>query len=158
MRQNYYNTVIAYTQSYASYDISQILAIRTADCIHSFLSSSGETTRHDNASYREFYKPLTPVLKSSRFDNHKILVDEQRREATLWTSITIVFMDPRVRPFKGDFVFLFEFDESGSRIRRIREFVDRAGVQGYLKRLEEARRLATTRAPEGVGHEIKAVL
>ncbi|KIX06632.1 uncharacterized protein Z518_04608 [Rhinocladiella mackenziei CBS 650.93] len=142
MASQRHTTAMEFLQSYEDFDISRMLAIRTESCTHGFVTSLGENPINTNAQFAAFYEPIRPHLRRSKFTVKQIIEDDKANEIAVWCTVVIEFVNPAVAAYQGDYAFFLEFDDSQTKVARVREFVDRLGANEYLGQVEVAKSLS----------------
>jgi hypothetical protein len=148
-------TAIAYFRAFETWDIDTLLSrYLTHTCTHQIAPASvgGAIGVLNNEQWATRVRALTGVIKSCCFTAKEIVENDAANKLVLWMDGHVVFSDKDIGEFKGEYMFLLEFEESGERVRRIVEFVDsKEVVEKFLGMVEEGKRAAERRkAREGL--------
>lgn len=133
---------LAFAESYAKCNLEQIFSIRSPDCKHSFIFSTGEAVVHTNSSYAEIYRPILPHLKHNRMTIKRVIEDKEANEVAIWVNVVIDFTKESMKPSKGDYVLFLQLYTAQNKVAHVREYIDRMGANSYMKKVQQAQDLA----------------
>jgi len=109
------------------------MAFFTPDCIHvispSSLSSSG--TPLSNTAYSTFYASVLPTLWNFKLTISDIIESPQSNKVVVFASST-ADSKAGVGTYGQEYVLVFEFDESGEKIKKMVEWVDSARAKAQV--------------------------
>ncbi|KAI9321100.1 hypothetical protein DFJ73DRAFT_877051 [Zopfochytrium polystomum] len=126
-------TALAAIAAYNAWNITDILAVRSPDCIHYVLPSSLNQPPRDNAAYAAYFSALMPLYKNFHVDVLDTAVDEQAKAVTVWAKSTA---DSVLGPYGNEYIMWFKMTDDGASINVVREYVDSAYSVDFFKRLQ----------------------
>lgn len=77
----------------------------------------------NNTAYRAFFGATLPFFKNFHVVVDEVFEDVAGNKVAMWCRSTA---DSVAGPYKNEYVMMFHFTEDGSKIVRVREFVDSA--------------------------------
>ncbi|KAH9943287.1 uncharacterized protein BXZ73DRAFT_97337 [Epithele typhae] len=116
-------TAFQVLDSYKAWDLDQILACRTEDCIQQILPRSLNRPPMDNTTYRTFFGGVMPYFKNFTPEIDDIVEDERANKVVIWCHSTA---DTAVGPYKNEYMLTLHFNEEGDKVTKLYEFVDGA--------------------------------
>ncbi|KAH8195862.1 hypothetical protein TruAng_009964 [Truncatella angustata] len=99
------------------------MAWRAESCIHEILPKSLKQPPMDNATYRAYFTTQLPLFKNFHVTVHEVFEDVVGKQVAVWCSSTA---DSVVGPYQNEYVMMLYFTDDGSKVVRVREFVDSA--------------------------------
>lgn len=142
-------TALSWLQTFETLDLETNLALRTLDCLHTMAPASmGFPPNKTNSQFAEHFLGVTSLMSSFPVTPQEVFEQEGSNQVTIWATSNAVFReqvkdydDPKVDwTYQGEYMFLFFFDENGTRIKRIVEFIDSQRVVGVMGLIQRARR------------------
>lgn len=120
------------------WNIEEIMALRTPDCVHRLLPSSLDQPPLDNDAFRQFVEHvMLGIPKGFNFvtDEKAPLVDESAGKV-------VVFAKSRAETVAGlyanEYIFVVTMDENGTKVAGVDEFADATIVKDFLPKFEAA--------------------
>jgi hypothetical protein len=129
-----HKSTLSILAAYEQQSLSEIMSFRTADCTSIMRPSSisSASTPMDNTTYSAFYTSFIPKIWNVKHSVSEIIESPQANKVVVFTSITADSKEG-VGSYEQEYVIVFEFDESGEKIKRMVEWVDSARVQAQAK-------------------------
>ncbi|ETI28735.1 hypothetical protein G647_01186 [Cladophialophora carrionii CBS 160.54] len=132
-------TALALLDTFKDLDYEANIALRTADCQHTFAPASLGIGAKNNEQFESHMKSVQRVIEGIPVTAKQIY--EGNNQITVWATGRTKFKeaakasDPDLDwSYEGEYIFIFTFNDAGDRIQHILEFLD-------SKKVEEARRL-----------------
>ncbi|ETS85602.1 hypothetical protein PFICI_03627 [Pestalotiopsis fici W106-1] len=88
----------------------------------------------DNATYRAAFGAVMPLFRNFTVTVDDVFEDEADNKVAMWVRSTA---DTPLGPYQNEYVMMFNFTPDGSKIVRVREFVDSASSGKFFARLAE---------------------
>ncbi|KAF2648876.1 hypothetical protein K491DRAFT_611874 [Lophiostoma macrostomum CBS 122681] len=126
-----------------------LIKLRSPDCQHIFAPSSlNFPSPKSNQEFEDHLKSLLPVLSSFPVTPKEILINEPKRQITIWATAIPHFKD-EVKggtpdsewEYQGEYIFILDVNEEG-KIKRIVEFLDSLGTAKLVPILTKAKETA----------------
>lgn len=138
---------LAFLKTFETLDLKTNLALRTDDCRHDMAPASmGFTLGKTNEEFAEHFNRVTSLMSSFPVTPKEIFEHEGSNQVTIWATSNAIFRedakddDPSVDwTYHGEYMFNFFFDSSGTKIKRIIEFIDSRKVAEVMGLIERAR-------------------
>ncbi|KAK1750470.1 hypothetical protein QBC47DRAFT_394118 [Echria macrotheca] len=124
-------------------DSTKLSAVLTPDCQRhfappSFLKNLGAPPDMtlDNKGYEDFFTAELPVVLTKSVDGiENVVIDTEKRTGAATTKYTQEFKDGTLFPF--EFAWFVSFDEEGTKISKILEWVDAIETPKYHAKIKE---------------------
>ena len=124
-------------------DATKLSAVLAPDCQRTFapltfLNAIGASAdiALDNKSYEQFYAAELSVAWGKSLDDvSNVVIDVEARTAAATTVYTNEFSDGEL--FRFEFTWFLKFNEDGTAITRVLEWVDSAGTTRYQAKIKE---------------------
>lgn len=116
-------------------DIDAIMSYRSPDCLRFFLPSTIEAAPSDNAKYRAQLEQLKPIFANFRLEAHDTFEDEGANRICMYLRARA---DTVAGEYVNEYVWMLDFDESGKKITRVKEFVDTVMKRDFFPKLSAA--------------------
>ncbi|KAI8627722.1 hypothetical protein F5Y19DRAFT_163567 [Xylariaceae sp. FL1651] len=157
-------TALAAVESFNTWTMDAIMAVRTDDCIHQVLPGTSEnpiieyqTTAllllssflfflltaflaslgrppMDNATYGAYFSTMIPHFKDFKVTVQDLVEDAHENKVVVWARSTA---STEIGPYKNEYMLLFEFNEAGDKITKFLEFVDSANSVVFFPKLRD---------------------
>lgn len=88
----------------------------------------------DNATYRAAFGAVMPLFRNFTVTVDDVFEDEANNKVAMSVHSTA---DTPIGPYDNEYVMMFDFTPDGSKIVRIREFVDSGASSQFFARLGE---------------------
>lgn len=128
-------TADAVVAAFNSMDIPNILAYRTPDCQRIYLPSSMGYPPQDNATYGRSLVQLKAVFSNFSLAIDDIVEDSNAQTICLWLRARA---DTVVGPYENEYVWLWDFDQEGRKVRRSKEYSDSKLNKEFYPKLQAA--------------------
>ncbi|OCK76594.1 hypothetical protein K432DRAFT_385340 [Lepidopterella palustris CBS 459.81] len=118
-------TTLSVLAGYEHQSIEEIMAFCTPDCIHVFSPSSLSISRTpmSNTAYSAFYASVLPKIWNFKLTISEIIESPQSNKVVVFASST-ADSKAGVGTYGQEYVLVFEFDESGGKIKKMVEWAD----------------------------------
>ncbi|QDS70069.1 hypothetical protein FKW77_004447 [Venturia effusa] len=131
-------TALAVLKSFEDWTMESILSLRIDDCIQELLPelmfpTSLQQPPLNNEQYHAFLTPILPNLRGFKVTPRLVMEDvEQNKVVVHCSSVADVVVDGGKDVLKGgyrdEYVIIFHFNDEGTKICRMTEFVDGLGI------------------------------
>lgn len=118
-------------------DIDTIMSYRSPDCLRYYLPITMGYEPQANDSYERSLRNLTGVFKDYSLTIEDIVEDRDARSLCLWLTARA---NTAAGLYENDYVWLWYFDESGTKILRSKEFSDSIRNREFWPQLSAAMR------------------
>jgi ketosteroid isomerase-like protein len=122
-----HKTTLSILAGYQHQSLEEIMAFFTPDCIHVFspssLSISG--TPMSNTAYSTFYASVIPKIWNFKLTISEIIESPQSNKVVVFGSST-ADSKAGVGTYGQEYILVFEFDETGEKIKKTVEWADSA--------------------------------
>ncbi|KAI1187485.1 hypothetical protein F5B17DRAFT_399699 [Nemania serpens] len=134
-RQTLLGTANAFARSYDEWTVESALRIRTSDCTHQVHPASLQRPCMTNDGLAASFESIKKLYQGYKITvrEDETLVDVENRSVVLHADGTA---DTILGPFRNEYIFILKMDESGSKVRRVEEFVDSAAVVDLVPRIK----------------------
>jgi hypothetical protein len=120
-------------------DIPAIMSFRTPTCTRYLLPQSMKLGPQDNATYEKSLYSLKTVFQNFNLDVHEVVEDVKARKVVMWLSARA---DTAAGEYVNEYMWVLEFDESGEKVVKVKEFVDTVMQREFWPKLQESMRQA----------------
>lgn len=120
------------------WNIEEIMALRTSDCIYRILPTSLGQAPLDNNAFREFAEKLMlgiPQGFNFSINEKAPLVDELARKVVVFAKSKA---ETIAAPYANEYIFVITIDENYTKITEIDEFMDATILKDFLPKFEAA--------------------
>jgi ketosteroid isomerase-like protein len=128
-----HKTTLAILAAYDRQSLEEIMSFFTPDCIHVFspssLSSSGAPM--SNAAYSALYASIIPKIWNFKLTISEIIESPQSSKVVVFASST-ADSKAGAGTYGQEYVLVFEFDESGEKIKKMVEWGDSARAKAQM--------------------------
>jgi hypothetical protein len=138
-------TADAVIAAFNAMDIDGIVAHRTPDCIREFLPRAMGYSPQDNATYTRSLRELKHI-----FHNFSLVVDNivEETDARKMSLCLQAGADTLIGRYENDYVWMWEFNNEGVKIKRSKEFSDTNMSKTFYPKLKEAMKTRAREANE----------
>lgn len=105
-----------------------ILAIRSC------LAESLKQPPMDNKAFRTYFSAQIPRFKNFHVVVDDVFEDVAGNRVAIWCSSTA---DTAIGPYRNEYVLMFYFNKDGTKVIRIREFVDSASSKYFFTKMDQ---------------------
>ncbi|KAK3700322.1 hypothetical protein LTR37_016026 [Vermiconidia calcicola] len=128
-------TALAVVEAFNGMDIDAIMSYRSEDCIRHILPSTLGHPPTDNMQYRAQLEKLKPIFRNFRLDVKDMLEDKEAGRICMYLSARA---DTMAGEYVNEYMWTLSFDETGTRIAQVNEFVDTIMNRDFWPRLSMA--------------------
>lgn len=126
------NAVVA---AFNAMDVDAIASYRSPDCQRILLPSSLGLPSQDNATYIKSLHQLKAIFKNFSLTIDEIMEDTRTRTMCLWLTARA---DTDAGLYENEYVWMWNLDETGTKITRSKEYSDSAQAKEFFPKLQEA--------------------
>lgn len=134
-------TADALIAAFNNMDIPAILALRTPDCTQQIVPLRFNFPIQNNAAYAQRMNFIIRAFENFHLEVNDVIEDNEARKIVMWLSAK---GDSKVGEYRNEYMWTIEFDASGDKIVRMKEFVDTAMIKEFYPQLRESIEPATT--------------
>ncbi|CAJ2502724.1 Uu.00g101180.m01.CDS01 [Anthostomella pinea] len=134
LAENQKRTAQAFVDGYNEWTIEALMRPRSDDCVHARLPASLNRPERNNEAYTTFFQPLSKTVKEMKMITQKIVNDTEQHMAVLHAR---GYGETPVGPYRNEYAFFFYFNEEGTKVVRVEEFVDSEFSNGFFARMQE---------------------
>lgn len=116
-------------------DIDAIMSYRSPDCLRFLLPSTIGSAPSDNTKYRAQLEQLKPIFANFSLTAHDMFEDDAENRICMYLRARA---DTLAGEYINEYVWMMDFDDSGNRITRVKEFVDTVMKRDFFPRLAAA--------------------
>ncbi len=131
-------TALALVEAFNRMDVPAIIAPRTPSCLRHFYPSAMAQRPQDTTTYAESLHSLHAIFRNFSLTLDELIEDSsnpKRPRICMWLSARA---DTAAGEYVNEYVWLLDFDESGERIIRTKEFSDNLMARDFFPKLKEA--------------------
>ncbi|KAK4543483.1 hypothetical protein LTR36_005626 [Oleoguttula mirabilis] len=118
-------------------DNEAIISHRSPDCIRYILPSSLGLKPTNNDQYKSQLDKLKLIFHNFCLTINDVVEDEKARRICMWLSARA---DTAAGEYINEYMWTLDFDETGTKITKVNEFVDTVVNRDFWPRLSEAMR------------------
>ncbi|KAL8700828.1 MAG: hypothetical protein Q9201_005237 [Fulgogasparrea decipioides] len=122
-------------------DVPAIMAHRAPSCLRHFYPTAMAQTPQDNTTYAKSLTSLHAIFRNFFLTIDELIEDSANNRICMWLSARA---DTMVGEYVNEYVWLLDFDKSGKKIVRTKEFSDSVMARDFFPKLKEA--MASQRA------------
>ena len=128
-------TADAVVAAFNAMDIDAIISHRSPDCLRYILPSSMAFTPQDNATYGKSIQQLKGIFSNFSLTVDDTVEDKEARTICLWLTAKA---DTTAGLYLNDYVWLLNFDDTGTKITRSKEYSDSVQARDFYPKLQAA--------------------
>lgn len=128
-------TAEAIVAAYNVMDIDRIMSFRSPECIRQIVPLSLGLKPQDNAKFLTELRKLQPIFSNFSLTVNDVLEDQRSRRVCMWLSARA---DTAAGEYVNEYVWTMTFDQSGTKLVHIREFVDTVVNKEFWPKLAAA--------------------
>ncbi len=125
----------ALVSAYKSWDLKEIMGVRSTDCVNSILPASLGRPAMDNEEYASFFAPNIPLFEGFHLTVHDTIIDEAARKVTMHLSSRAT---TAIGKYDNEYMLTLHMTEDGQKVDRFVEFVDSKYSARYMSELRES--------------------
>lgn len=130
-------TALAVVEAFNKKDIATIMSHRSPDCVRYYYPKSMGYPPQDNESYGRSLHRLATIFDDFSLAIDEIVEDREARTMCLWLTAKA---GSKAGLYQNDYVWLWDFDETGTKIVRSKEFSDAVQNKEFYPKLQAAMR------------------
>ncbi|KAI4144715.1 MAG: hypothetical protein L6R39_004065 [Caloplaca ligustica] len=140
-------TALALVDSFNRMDVPAIIGARTPSCLrHLYPTAMGQPPQ-DTAAYAKSLTSLHAIFKNFSLTIDELIEDSANHRICLWLSARA---DTAAGEYVNEYVWLLDFDASGKKIVRTKEFSDSVMARDFFPQLKAAmEKQRMTKTPNG---------
>ncbi|KAK4500149.1 hypothetical protein PRZ48_008335 [Zasmidium cellare] len=136
IRDNMAATIEEAFKANSAMDYDRIRQTHTDDFVHQILPASLQAATHSNDGYKHLFdNVLKPGLAKLEIQAVSSTYDVDQKKASVYGTLEC---DGLAGPKKTDFVMMFSFNEDGTKIARIDEYLDTDFYKTYFPQVGAA--------------------
>ncbi|KAL8840394.1 MAG: hypothetical protein Q9176_003887 [Flavoplaca citrina] len=131
-------TALALVDAFNRMDVPAIIAPRTPSCLRHFYPTAMAQPPQDTNTYAKSLNSLRTIFRNFSLTLDELIEDSsnpQRPRICMWLSARA---DTAAGEYVNEYVWLLDFDESGERIVRTKEYSDNVMARDFFPKLKEA--------------------
>ena len=128
-------TAEAIVNAFNSLDVDAIVSYRSPDCLRYFLPASMGNKPQDNATYARSLHQLRAIFKNFSLEVNDMLEDREAHRMCLWLSARA---DTAAGEYVNEYCWLLDFDETGTKIKKTKEYSDTLMAKEFFPKLQAA--------------------
>src|SRR5215469_2165473 len=109
-------------------DTETFTSLRSPDCMRSLHPMSLKIPASTNEQFAAQLTSLKPIFRNFSLTVTELVEDVDERKICIWL---LARADTAIGEYRNEYVWLMEFDESGEKIARMKEFVDAGMVRDF---------------------------
>ncbi|KAL8715724.1 MAG: hypothetical protein Q9220_000391 [cf. Caloplaca sp. 1 TL-2023] len=128
-------TALALVDAFNRMDVPAIVSHRTPDCLRHFHPCAMGTPPQNTAEYAKSLTSLHAIFQNFSLTLDEMIEDPAKRRICMWLSARA---DTAAGEYVNEYVWLLDFDESGTKIVRTKEYSDSLMARDFFPKLKEA--------------------
>ena len=132
---NQRQTAEAVVNAFNTMDVDAIISYRSPECMRYFLPLSMGLEPQDNATYAKSLHQLRGIFQNFSLTVTDIIEDKEARRMCLWLSAKA---DTAAGEYVNEYNWLWDFDETGTKITNSKEFSDSLMAKEFFPKLQAA--------------------
>ncbi|KAK5112438.1 hypothetical protein LTR85_011547 [Meristemomyces frigidus] len=128
-------TADAVVEAFNRMDNEAIISFRSPDCIRYILPSSLGLKPTNNEQYKSQLDMLRPIFRNFSLAVNDVVEDEKARRICMWLSARA---DTAAGEYVNEYMWTLSFDDSGTKITKVNEFVDTVVNRDFWPKLRDA--------------------
>ncbi|KAI4183760.1 MAG: hypothetical protein LQ346_006242 [Caloplaca aetnensis] len=128
-------TALALVDSFNRMDVPAIIDARTPGCLRHLYPSAMAQAPQDTASYAKSLTSLHAIFQNFSLTIDELIEDTANNRICMWLSARA---DTAAGEYINEYVWLLDFDESGKKIVRTKEYSDAVMARDFFPKLRTA--------------------
>lgn len=128
-------TALALVESFNRMDVPAIVDARAPGCLRHLYPTAMAQPPQDTASYSKSLTSLHAIFKNFSLTIDELIEDTASNRICMWLSARA---DTAAGEYINEYVWLLDFDESGKKITRTKEFSDSVMARDFFPKLRAA--------------------
>lgn len=138
---------LQYLNGFGTLDAEQMIGLRTPTAVQYFAPASlPPPDPKDNDAFKAHLASLSQILEAFPVTAKETIESREEKKVVIWATSQAKFKEEvkddaipdEEWDFKGEYVFMFHFDESGQKLERIVEFLDSRATEQLRKLIQAA--------------------
>ena len=130
-------TADAIVEAFNKMDIGTIMSVRSPECLRYYLPTTMGYPPQENASYEQSLRQLVAIFTDFSLVVDDVIEDKDARTICMWLTAKA---NTAAGLYQNDYVWLWNFDESGTKILRSKEYSDSVQNKEFWPLLQAAMR------------------
>ena len=131
-RSALYDTANTIVNSYNTWTVEALMAVRAPDCMNYILPDSLNRPPLNNQDYKAYFTSIMPAFRDFHVEVKNTIIDEESRQVVLHASSTAI---TDLGEYQNEYMIVLHMTEDGTKIDRFDEFVDSQKSMGFIPRL-----------------------
>ncbi|KAL8825127.1 MAG: hypothetical protein Q9170_007920 [Blastenia crenularia] len=128
-------TALSLVESFNRMDVSAIVGARDPSCLRHFYPTAMGQEPQDTKTYAKSLTSLHAIFQNFTLTIDELIEDTANHRICMWLSAKA---DTAAGEYINEYVWLLDFDESGQKIIRTKEFSDSLMARDFFPKLKEA--------------------
>ncbi|KAL8922364.1 MAG: hypothetical protein Q9208_005217 [Pyrenodesmia sp. 3 TL-2023] len=128
-------TALALVESFNRMDVPAIVDARTPGCLRHLYPTAMAQAPQDTAAYSKSLTSLHAIFENFTLTVDELIEDTANNRICMWLSARA---DTAAGEYINEYVWLLDFDESGKKITRTKEFSDSVMARDFFPKLRTA--------------------
>lgn len=128
-------TAEALVEAFGRMDIDTIMSYRSPDCMRYILPSTLGHSPTNNEQYRSHLEKLKPIFSNFSLTVNDILEDKEASRICMYLRARA---DTLAGEYINEYMWTLDFDQSGTKITKVNEFVDTNMNRDFWPKLSQA--------------------
>ncbi|KAL8907635.1 MAG: hypothetical protein Q9207_001287 [Kuettlingeria erythrocarpa] len=134
-RSSLLDTAQALVSAYNSWNLKEIMGVRSIDCVHFILPASLGRPAMDNEGYASYFAPNIPLFEGFHLTVHDTIIDQAARKVTMHLSSSGT---TAIGKYDNEYMLTLHMTEDGRKVDRFEEFVDSKYSARYMSELRDS--------------------
>ena len=128
-------TALSLVSAFNNQDVSAIAAHRTPECLRHLHPLSMAQPPQNTATYADSLTKLNAIFYNFSLKIDDLVEDTQNHRICMWLTARA---DTMAGEYVNEYVWLLDFDETGKKIVRSKEYSDSVMARDFFPKLKEA--------------------
>ncbi|SLM35095.1 hypothetical protein LPUS_04143 [Lasallia pustulata] len=128
-------TANALITAFNNMDIPSIMALRAPESTQQVVPLRFNFPCQDNPAYERRMNFIARAFDNFHLEVKEVIEDVTARKIVMWLSAN---GDTKLGEYRNEYMWTMEFDESGGKIVKMKEFVDTAMIKEFYPQLRES--------------------
>ncbi|KAL8940615.1 MAG: hypothetical protein Q9216_002728 [Gyalolechia sp. 2 TL-2023] len=128
-------TALSLVESFNRMDVPAIVGARDPSCLRHFYPTAMAQQPQDTNTYRKSLTSLHAIFQNFSLTVDELIEDTANHRICMWLSARA---DTAAGEYVNEYVWLLDFDESGEKILRTKEFSDSVMARDFFPKLKAA--------------------
>lgn len=128
-------TALSLVESFNRMDVPAIVDARDPSCLRHFYPTAMAQPPQDTSTYRKSLTSLHAIFQNFSLTVDELIEDPDNHKICMWLSARA---DTAAGEYVNEYVWLLDFDESGTKILNTKEFSDSVMARDFFPKLKQA--------------------